>query len=247
HGCRLGVYAQHVYTTLDENQTVYDYLDYQSAPGTTIQQVKDVAGSFLFSGAAAEKKIKVLSGGERARLVLAGLLLEQHNILMLDEPGNHLDVETVEALAEALERYQGTVIFTSHDRHFMHRVATDVIEVREGRVVAYPASYDDYVYRVQQEIDAGLRSEGAARPADEGRKADRKARGRADRDAQKRLKSVERKIAKLDDEKKALTDQLRHATETAEAVELQQRLALIVSEVETLEAEWMELYEQVEA
>ncbi|MEN1681342.1 MAG: ABC-F family ATP-binding cassette domain-containing protein [Planctomycetota bacterium] len=247
HGCQLGVYAQHVYTTIAENQTVQDYLEYQAAPGTTHQQIKDVAGSFLFSGDKAEKKVKVLSGGERARLVLAGLLLEQHNVLMLDEPGNHLDVETVEALADALDRYKGTVIFTSHDRHFMHRVATDVIEVREGRVVAYPSSYDDYVYRVQQEIDAGLRDQGPARSSGDDEKATRKAAGRAGRDAQKRLKSVERKIAKLDDERKDLTAQLATATETAEAVDLQQRLALLTSEVETLEAEWMELYEQVEA
>ncbi|MEM8866331.1 MAG: ABC-F family ATP-binding cassette domain-containing protein [Planctomycetota bacterium] len=248
HGFQQGVYAQHVYTTLPEKQTVLEYLEYQAAPGTTTQQIKDVAGSFLFSGDRAEKAIRVLSGGERARLVLAGLLLEQHNVLMLDEPGNHLDVETVEALADALQRYEGTVIFTSHDRHFMHRVATEVIEVREGRVVAYPASYDDYVYRIQKEIDAGLRSEGAAKQQnDDGGKGDRKARGRADRDAQKRLKSVERKIAKLDDEKNELTNQLQQATETQLVVELQQKLTLIVSEVEQLEAEWMELYEEVGA
>ncbi|HMP06789.1 MAG TPA: ABC-F family ATP-binding cassette domain-containing protein, partial [Lacipirellulaceae bacterium] len=97
YGCQVGVYAQHVYTTLPEDRTVEDYLYRQAATGTKDQQIKDVAGSFLFSGAAIEKRIKVLSGGERARLVLAGLLLEQHYVLVLDEPGNHLDVETVEA------------------------------------------------------------------------------------------------------------------------------------------------------
>ena len=84
-----------------------EYLDYQAAPGTTTQQIKTIAGSFLFSGETAEKKIKVLSGGERARLVLAGLLLEKHNVLVLDEPGNHLDVETVEALGECSEALRG--------------------------------------------------------------------------------------------------------------------------------------------
>lgn len=245
HGCQQGVYAQHVYSTLDENQTVQEYLDYQAAPGSTIQQIKDVAGSFLFSGATTEKKIKVLSGGERARLVLAGLLLEKHNILMLDEPGNHLDVETVEALAEALKRYQGTVIFTSHDRHFMHRVATDVIEVRNGRVVAFPASYDDYVYRVQQEIDAGLRSEGSSRPADAG--GGRKAGGKAERDAQKRLKSVERKIGKLDDERKKIHADMPMTTDMTDLQNLQARLDELNPEIEQLEEEWMELSSEVEA
>ena len=104
YGCQVGVYAQHVYTTLPENKTVLEYLEYQAAPGTNTQQIKDVAGSLLFSGEMIEKRIRVLSGGERARLVLAGLLLQKHNVLVLDEPGNHLDVESVEALAEALLR-----------------------------------------------------------------------------------------------------------------------------------------------
>jgi ATP-binding cassette subfamily F protein 3 len=122
------------------------------------QQIKDVAGSLLFSGEMVEKKIRVLSGGERARLVMAGLLLQRNNVLVLDEPGNHLDVESVEALAEALISYSGTVIFTSHDRHFMHRVATHVVEVRAGKVASYPGGFDEYVYRVQAEIDSGLRA-----------------------------------------------------------------------------------------
>ena len=110
YGCQVGVYAQHVYTTLPEQKTVLEYLEYQAAPKTNTQQIKDVAGSLLFRGEVVEKPIRVLSGGERARLVLAGLLLQQHNMLVLDEPGNHLDVETVEALAEALIGYSGTVV-----------------------------------------------------------------------------------------------------------------------------------------
>jgi len=99
----------------------------------------------------------VLSGGERARLCLAGLLLSDYNILILDEPGNHLDVDTVEALVDALLEYQGTVVFTSHDRHFTSKVATCIIEVREGRVTNYNGKYEDYVYRVNKEIEAGER------------------------------------------------------------------------------------------
>ncbi|MFN8854561.1 MAG: AAA family ATPase, partial [Planctomycetaceae bacterium] len=94
-----------------------------------------VAGALLFRGDHIEKPISVLSGGERARLCLAGLLLGNDKFLILDEPGNHLDLDTVEALAEALISHAGTVIFTSHDRHFMQRVASCVIEVRDGRVV----------------------------------------------------------------------------------------------------------------
>ena len=109
-----------------------EYLEYQANLGTTDQQILAVAGSLLFRDDHVRKKISVLSGGERARLCMAGLLLGNYNVLVLDEPGNHLDVETVEALAEALLDYQGTVIFTSHDRHFMKRIATSIIEVRDG-------------------------------------------------------------------------------------------------------------------
>jgi ATP-binding cassette subfamily F protein 3 len=255
YGCQMGVYAQHVYTTLPEERTVEDYLYRQAAPGTKDQQIKDVAGSFLFSGEAVQKRIRVLSGGERARLVLAGLLLEQHNVLVLDEPGNHLDVETVEALADALDRYPGTVLFTSHDRHFMQRVSTAVIEVREGRVASYPGSYEDYVYRVHKELEAGLRAEhatynagaSARRHAGEvasatGRATQKpKLSGREERDLEKRLKSLERKIAKLDDEKKELNAKLLEAADAAEAKRLHERLAALAAEVATLEHEWLEL------
>ena len=245
YGCQMGIYAQHVYSTLPEDKSVFDYLDYQAAKGTTPQQIKTVAGSFLFSGETVEKKIRVLSGGERARLVLAGLLLQQHNVLVLDEPGNHLDVESVEALADALLRYPGTVVFTSHDRHFMHRVATHVIEVRAGRVVSYPNSYDDYVYRVQSEIESGLRAPHAAfGPGGVGlptAAADQKARGRADRDAQKKLKAVERKIARLDEEKRAVSDKLLSVTDAVEAQRLHKQLGEMTKELATLEEQWLEL------
>jgi ATP-binding cassette subfamily F protein 3 len=251
YGCQVGVYAQHVYTTLPENKTVLEYLEYQAATGTLPQHIKDVAGSLLFSGEMVEKKVRVLSGGERARLVMAGLLLQKNNVLVLDEPGNHLDVESVEALAEALIGYPGTVIFTSHDRHFMHRVATHVVEVRAGRVASYPGDYDEYVYRVQSEIDSGLRAPHGttSKPSMPGVSAlvDRKARARQDRDSQKKLKAVERKIARIDDEKKSVGEKLLSVTETAEAKRLQSELARLMDELSQLEEEWLELSADLES
>jgi ATP-binding cassette subfamily F protein 3 len=160
YGCDVGTYAQHVYTTLPEHETVLDNLQRVSAMGTPTQRILNLAGAMLFRGAAVEKKIKVLSGGERARLCLSGLLLGGYNVLVLDEPGNHLDVETVEALASALCSYGGSVIFTSHDRTFVNAVATNVIEVGGGQVVHYPGSYKRYVERIEQEVDdaEGLRA-----------------------------------------------------------------------------------------
>lgn len=249
YGCQIGVYAQHVYTTLPETETIEDYLHHQSAPGTTIQQIKDVAGSFLFSGETTEKKIRVLSGGERARLVLAGLLLQQHNVLVLDEPGNHLDVETVEALADALCRYRGTVIFTSHDRYFMQHVATAVIEVRDRRVASYPASYDDYVYRVHKELEDGLRAEHTVRgvPLPDSKPTRRKPGGKQERELQKQLRSVERKIAKLDDEKKELQSRLLAITEAEEAQTTQAQMSGIATELVELEEQWLTISSELEA
>ena len=167
YGCQIGVYAQHVYTSLPETQTVLDYLEYNAAPAPRSKRFLNVAGALLFRGDAVKKRIAVLSGGERARLCLAGLLLSQYNVLVLDEPGNHLDVDTVDGLAQALIDYKGTVVFTSHDRHFMHRVATCVVEVRDGHVTNYRGDYDSYLYSVNKEIDDGEREAGRvpAKPA----------------------------------------------------------------------------------
>ena len=160
HGCKVGVYAQHVYASLTGDTTVIDYLR-SKGRGRKEQEILAVAGALLFRGSAIDKPASVLSGGERARLVLAGLLLGEFNVLVLDEPGNHLDVDTVDALMDALVEYEGTVIFTSHDRHFTGRVATSVVEVRDGRVVVYPGRYADYLDRVEKEVEAGEREEAA--------------------------------------------------------------------------------------
>src|SRR5271170_1569656 len=163
HGCQTGVYAQHVYTSLPEKLTVKDYLQRQAAFGKKDQEILEVAGALLFRKAHVKKPISVLSGGERARLCLASLLLSNCNVLILDEPANHLDVETVDALAEALLEYQGSVIFTSHDRYFTKRVASCIVEVRDGRVTNHAGQYEAYVYKVNKEIEAGERELASAR------------------------------------------------------------------------------------
>ena len=199
-----------------------------------------------------EKRIRVLSGGERARLVLAGLLLQKNNVLVLDEPGNHLDVESVEALAEALIGYSGTVIFTSHDRHFMHRVATHVIEVRAGRVASYPGDYDEYVYRVQNEIDSGLRApHGTSAPpsmpaATAAVRIARRAPGpiatrrRSSRRSNGRSPGWTRRSGRV-------SEKLLTVTDAAEAQRLHAELAKLTAELATLEEEWLELSAELES
>ena len=206
-----------------------------------------MAGALLFRDDHIQKKIKVLSGGERARLCMAGLLLGSANVLVLDEPGNHLDVETVEALAEALEMYKGTVIFTSHDRHFMQRVATSVIEVRDGSVKNYFGNYQTYLESVEKEIEDGERertgktNSASGGPATKGNVGDYRQAQRDQRRAEKELKNLERKIARLDDEKREVNEKLLSETDPDEAVRLHQKLTEIAEELDTCEEKWMEL------
>src|SRR5207248_1801826 len=159
-----------------------------------------------------DKPIRVLSGGERARLVLAGLLLGDSNVLVLDEPGNHLDVETVDALVEALVGYEGTVIFTSHDRHFTARVATCVVEVRDGRVTTYSGKYQTYLDRVNDEIEAGERETAAAKVKLPSAVAKARQPRKDEKSARKELKTLEKTIAQLDDRRRTLNAQMMETT-----------------------------------
>ena len=251
-GCQVGIYAQHVYTSLPEKLTVVEYLESTAARGTRTQQILGAAGAMLFRGNAINKRVSVLSGGERARLCLASLLLSQYNVLVLDEPGNHLDVDTVEALAEALLEYKGTVIFTSHDRHFMKRVATCIVEVRDGRVTNYRGNYDAYLYSVNKEIDDGERErdlklakvppsitsplKAAAKPA-----------RRNDREVRKEISTVEKTIARLDEQKRTINNRLLESTDAVEALRLHNEVADLAAQLATAEERWCKLQEEVEA
>jgi ATP-binding cassette subfamily F protein 3 len=253
HGCDIGTYAQHVYTSLPESWTIQEYLQDRAAATVRTQTILDVAGSFLFRGDLVEKRIAVLSGGERARLCLAGLLLGRHNVLVLDEPGNHLDVDTVDALADALVDYLGTMVFTSHDRYFMQRVATGVIEVRDGCVANYPGDYSNYVWRIEQEVKEGTRADkprasGApARPLQKTLPHDGKSAAQREREMKKELSALERKIERLDERKKSVQAELLTVTETSAARQLQQEMTDLTVQLGELEHQWLELHEAIES
>jgi ATP-binding cassette, subfamily F, member 3 len=250
YGCQIGIYAQHVYTSLPNDQTVLEYLEYNCAAGTKTQAILDLAGAMLFRGEQVNKRIVVLSGGERARLCLAGLLLSQYNVLVLDEPGNHLDVDTVEALAEALVEYKGTVIFTSHDRHFLKRVASCIIEVRDGHVTNYNGQYDAYLYSVNREIDEGEREQTTrlVKPAPSvgsAPKAPPRPSKRNDREIRKEIANLERSIARLDEEKRQINVQFLAATDPADSLRLHTELAAMTAQLAEAEQRWCELQEEI--
>lgn len=251
YGCKIGTYAQHVYTTLPQDQTVLEYLEYNSMPGVTTQDCLAVAGSLLFRGAHVQKPIKVLSGGERARLCMAGLLLGDYNILILDEPGNHLDVETVESLATALLKYKGTVIFTSHDRHFVKRIATNVIEVKNGRARNYNGDYDAYVYSVNKEVEDGERERTgnklAAAPAAKAGSSKTKAAlsGKEHHNARKQLRNLEKAIARLDEQRKAINAEMLTTSDAKRSLQLHNQLTEVQAELTESEERWCELSQEL--
>ncbi len=250
HGCEIGVYAQHVYTSLPPEQTVLEYLEYKARPGTTTQDCLACAGSLLFRGGHTNKPVRVLSGGERARLCMAGLLLGTYNILILDEPGNHLDVETVESLAEALLAYRGTVLFTSHDRHFVRRIATSIIEVRDGRVRNYSGDYDAYLYSVNKEIEEGERERASGKRmstphAAKVQKAEKAASNRDQHQIRKQVRNLEKTIARLDEAKKSLNARLLETTDQKLALDLHNQVQTAAAELTEAEARWCELQEEL--
>jgi ATP-binding cassette subfamily F protein 3 len=252
YGCELGVYAQHVYTSIREDQTVLEHLERAAAIGTKQQRILDVAGAMLFRGSGVEKRVKVLSGGERARLCLAGLLLGSFNVLVLDEPGNHLDVETVDALAAALVAYEGTVVFTSHDRSFMQAVATTVIEVKDGRVVNTLGTYATYLAGVSKEIDDAEAAAGRGgriappRGGEGGRPAARPA-ARTDREIRKEVATLEKTIARLDAEKRQANAALLATSDADEAVRLHAAVTAAAEKLAAAEERWLVLQEELAA
>jgi ATP-binding cassette, subfamily F, member 3 len=251
YGCEIGVYAQHVYTNLPPDQTVLEYLEYKAKPGTTTQDCLACAGSLLFRGGHTKKPVRVLSGGERARLCMAGLLLGTYNILVLDEPGNHLDVETVESLAEALLVYKGTVLFTSHDRHFVRRIASSIIEVRDGRVRNYAGSYDDYLYYVNKEIEDGERERASGRMAAPpvskltSGKPDRVSSGKDVHQQRKALRNLEKTIARLDEQKKSLNAELLNTADAKKAMDLHTQAEAVAKELAEAEERWCEMQQEL--
>jgi ATPase subunit of ABC transporter with duplicated ATPase domains len=152
---KLGYFAQHAMDLLDGDRTVFQSLE-DSFPQAGQSTLRTLAGCFGFSGDEIEKKCRVLSGGEKARLVMAKLLFDAPNFLVLDEPTNHLDIATKEMLIEALSQYEGTMLFVSHDRHFLAALSNRVLELTPEGVHSYGGGYTEYVARTGQEAP-GLR------------------------------------------------------------------------------------------
>jgi len=153
HNVSLNYFAQHQTENLDTEKTVYkEMLD--AAPTSEAQKkIRDILGCFLFSGSAVEKKIGVLSGGEKSRVALARILLQASNLLIMDEPTNHLDMRSKEMLIDALENYDGTLLLVSHDRYFLDSLVNKVIEIKNGGLQLYHGTYAEYLEKAEKALE----------------------------------------------------------------------------------------------
>jgi ATP-binding cassette subfamily F protein 3 len=287
HSVVAGYYAQHhferaehedgavrTFGTLDPERTVLDTL-WDLVPDQGEAYVRGVAGSFLFSGDDVDKKVGVLSGGERARVALAKLLLVPANLLLLDEPTNHLDLDSSEALIEALKGYGGTLLFVSHNRSFVNQLATVIWEVKDGAVVPCPGNLDDWWYHQRQLAEAaareaaggdGARGDGSSpgtRRAPDGpgeglsekdrRRAEaeaRNARYRLERPLRDEIAAVEARIANLEAEEREATAALADPAlyeDFARAKPFIDRQRAAKDELEKLYAAWEAAQEKLQA
>jgi ATP-binding cassette subfamily F protein 3 len=238
-------YAQHQLDALDPTRTVLEELE-AVAPESTHTRLRTILGAFLFSGDSVDKRVAVLSGGEKARLALARMLVRPAALLCLDEPTNHLDLASREVLESALAEFPGTIVFISHDRYFINRIATVVVEVAKGTLTAYPGSYDDYLDAKER---GALPSARVVEPAPAGRPETRRpgtaahprGDGSATRSAAGGASSPARPTAPPSPEPARPAVRLVKKKPSAEVNELRRRVEEVERKIQELEARMAEI------
>lgn len=257
HNVSIGYYAQNQAQLLDENLTVFETIDLV-AKGEVRLKIRDILGAFMFGGEASDKKVKVLSGGERSRLAMIKLLLEPVNFLILDEPTNHLDLRTKDVLKEAILAFDGTVIVVSHDREFLDGLVSKVYEFGGGVVREYLGGIYDFLKKkdqtsldnislVQQKTNAradAMKLEAAS----EGKVSyeQQKERAKLAKKAEKRVKDAELTVEKIENEIGAIEQQLA-TPEGATSVNLFEQHAALKKQLDKAVEEWelaMEAYSE---
>ncbi len=243
---KLGFYDQHASESLHPTDTVWNYLERVATPGSEREDLMRMAGDFLFPKDDLEKTISVLSGGERSRLVLAGLLLSRPEVLLLDEPTSHLDLETVEALGTALRRWNGTVLFISHSRTFVNLVATRILDVVGGTVRSYPGTYEEYVYDVAKE-EGLLPQEKAEKNVETSDQKHSKAeRYEKQKELKRALSKIEKQLDTLEEERSGI---MKLFTQDPAKFDLERtkRLSTLETMIQHTEAEWNRLTDELSA
>lgn len=213
HNVAIGYYAQNQAQLLDENLTVFDTID-SVAKGDIRLKIRDILGAFMFGGEASDKKVKVLSGGERSRLAMIRLLLEPVNFLILDEPTNHLDMRTKDVLKEAIQAFDGTVILVSHDRDFLDGLVTKVYEFGDGLVREHLGGIYDFLQK--KELQDLKNLEAAPTQSAANTDAPRQAQGKLSYEEQKEQARQLRKVEKEVKEKEEAISRIEAALQDLE-------------------------------
>ncbi len=250
HNVQLGYFAQNQAQLLDESLTVFDTID-RVARGDIRTKLRDILGAFMFGGEASDKRVKVLSGGERTRLAMIKLLLEPVNFLILDEPTNHLDLRSKDVLKEAIRDFNGTAIIVSHDRDFLDGLVSRVYEFADGHVREHIGGIGDYLTRLEARQTKALaqtttRRERKDAPSSRLSYEEQKARSRQRKrlatvvsDAEKAVEQLEQALAILED---------RMATpEGSQDMSLYEKHTSLKRQLAAAEAEWERAMEELEA
>ena len=261
----MGYFAQNQEDVLDKNDTVFDTLD-KIAVGDIRTKLRDILGAFLFRGEDIDKKVAVLSGGERARLAMAKLMLKPHNLLALDEPTNHMDLISKDILKQALQAYDGTLVIVSHDRDFLDGLVDKIYEFKDGKVKEHLGGVQDFLARkrmenlseLERKAPAGDTASKAPVSANNGTGDDSKLSGKEESKlSYQQMKEIEREKSKL--KKKIqqcearieelegiiaqLEEELGRATDTSRIMELTAKYETAKSELDQKMEEWAELSE----
>ena len=265
HNVQIGYFAQNQAQLLDESITIFETID-QVAKGDMRLKINDLLGAFMFGGETSEKKVKVLSGGERSRLAMIKLLLEPVNLLILDEPTNHLDITSKEVLKEAIRAFDGTAIIVSHDREFLDGLVSKVYEFGGGKVREHLGGIYNYLRAhnaetIQESLSkastntvasvaentANAKPEAVAQPTSGAASyAEHKKQQKRIRKTQRAVEDSEKKIAKME-ERKAELDELLMAAENASNMELVTEYTDLQRHLDKENEQWLELSEALEA
>lgn len=245
----VGYYDQ-TQSKLTPHNSVLDELwnDFKLTPEV---EIRNRLGAFLFSGDDVKKTVGMLSGGERARLLLAKLSMENNNFLILDEPTNHLDIDSKEVLENALIDFDGTLLFVSHDRYFINRVATQVLELSEEGSTLYLGDYDYYLEK-KAELEALAAAQAEAEPASSTEEVTsndyhlQKQNQKELRKITRRIEQLEAEMEELDQKIQAITETMHSTNDAEDLVQLQSELDQLTIQQEAVMEEWAELSEQVE-
>ena len=245
----VGYYDQ-TQSKLTPHNSVLDELwnDFKLTPEV---EIRNRLGAFLFSGDDVKKTVGMLSGGERARLLLAKLSMENNNFLILDEPTNHLDIDSKEVLENALIDFDGTLLFVSHDRYFINRVATQVLELSEEGSTLYLGDYDYYLEK-KAELEALAAAQAEAEPASSTEEVTsndyhlQKQNQKELRKITRRIEQLEAEMEELDQNIQAITETMHNTNNAEDLVQLQSELDQLTVQQEAVMEEWAELSEQVE-